>query len=123
MAMASTMQDVGENVRDTVRDAMTNGYGTLRGTLGRLPSGEDLLDAIGLQYRRTSTEALIATLGAFALGCAVGAAVALLMAPRSGAETRRELGRQARELGQQASEAAQRVGDRVRSMDDRTTMS
>ncbi len=119
MAMGSSLQDIGENVRDT----MTNGYGTLRGTLGRLPSGDDLLEAIGLQYRRTSTEALVATLGAFALGCAVGAAVALLMAPRSGEETRRQLGLQARELGQQASEAAQRVGDRVRGMDDRTNVS
>jgi len=117
MAMTSALQDIGENIRNDVAG------GTLRGALGRLPSGDDLLEAIGLQYRRSSTEALIATLGAFTLGCAVGAAVALLMAPRSGAETRREIGRQARDLGQQASDAAQRVGDRVQGMDDRTNVS
>jgi hypothetical protein len=106
MAMfdTDTLQDYGSNMRSGLRDATS-----------RLPSGEDLLGSVGLSYRRSATEALIATLGAFALGAAVGATIALLMAPRSGAEMRGQLRQQARDLGERAQETAQQVGDRVRS--------
>lgn len=43
---------------------------------------------------------------AFVLGAVAGAAVALLMAPASGAETRRILGDKARESRERAEEAA-----------------
>jgi gas vesicle protein len=45
-------------------------------------------------------------LGSFIVGLAVGAGVALLFAPRSGAETRRELGRSARRAREAAEELA-----------------
>ena len=57
-----------------------------------LPDREDLLKAVGLQFRRAAADSLIATLGAFTLGAVVGAGVALLYAPRSGREMREELG-------------------------------
>ncbi len=42
--------------------------------------------------------------GSFILGLAVGAGLALLFAPRSGEETRRDLQRRAREVGDQAQD-------------------
>jgi gas vesicle protein len=42
--------------------------------------------------------------GSFIIGLAVGAGLALLFAPRSGAETRRDLQRKAREVGDQAQD-------------------
>ena len=50
---------------------------------------------------------------AFVLGAVTGAAVALLMAPASGEETRRDPRRKAREGRERATEAA-RAGARVR---------
>jgi gas vesicle protein len=48
---------------------------------------------------------------AFVLGAAVGAAVALLMAPTSGEETRKILGDKAREGRERAEEAARQGRD------------
>lgn len=48
---------------------------------------------------------------AFVLGAVVGAAVALLMAPASGEETRRVLGEKAREGRQRAEDAARQGRD------------
>lgn len=104
MLDTDTLQDYGSSLRSGLRDAAS-----------RLPSGQDLLESVGLSYRRSATEALIATLGAFALGAAVGATIALLTAPRSGAETRDQLRQQARDLGDRAQDTVQQVGDRVRT--------
>ena len=58
-----------------------------------------------------------AGVGSFILGLAVGAGLALLFAPRSGAETRRDLQRRAREVGDQAqdlvSELTESVGNTI----------
>lgn len=50
--------------------------------------------------------------GLFLLGAALGAGVALLLAPASGEETRRRLARQARELRDSAEEAIDDLKDR-----------
>lgn len=49
-----------------------------------------------------------AILVAFALGAVAGAATALLLAPQTGEETRRQLADRAREGREKANEAAQR---------------
>ncbi|GEM_PF-631624 len=51
--------------------------------------------------------------GAFLLGAAVGAGLALLLAPRSGTETRHAIGRRVREAQDAARSAAGGVADRV----------
>ncbi len=51
--------------------------------------------------------------GAFMMGIALGAGLALLFAPRSGVATRRELQRSARKVGSQAQELVSEVTDSV----------
>ncbi len=52
---------------------------------------------------------------AFMLGAVAGAAVALLMAPATGEETRRKLGERAREGRDKASEAARQSREFLRN--------
>ena len=54
----------------------------------------------------------------FMLGAIAGAAVALLMAPASGEETRRRLGEKAREGRDKASEAARQSREFLRNQRD-----
>lgn len=66
---------------------------------------DDVLEALGLQERRSGVATTFGTLGIFALGCLVGAGIGLAFAPKSGDELRNELGdkvrRRAQELQQQ----------------------
>ena len=63
-----------------------------------------------------------AGVGSFIIGLAVGAGLALLFAPRTGAETRRDLQRRAREVGDQAqdlvSELTESVGNTIQHAKD-----
>jgi len=54
-----------------------------------------------------------AGIGSFLLGLAVGAGVALLFAPRTGEETRRDLQRRAREVGDQAEDLVSEISESV----------
>jgi gas vesicle protein len=64
-----------------------------------------------------------AGIGSFLLGLAVGAGLALLFAPRSGEETRRDLQRRARQVGDQAqdlvSELTESVGNSIQQAKDK----
>ncbi|HEX2724121.1 MAG TPA: YtxH domain-containing protein [Gemmatimonadaceae bacterium] len=51
--------------------------------------------------------------GAFVAGIAIGAGLALLFAPRTGEETRRDLQRRARRVGDQAQELVSELTDTV----------
>jgi hypothetical protein len=66
---------------------------------------DDVLEALGLEERRSGVATTLGTLGIFALGCLVGAGIGLAFAPKSGDELRNELGdkvrRRAQELLQQ----------------------
>jgi hypothetical protein len=53
---------------------------------------EDILNALGLQSRQSSSAWAFGTFGLFGLGVLVGAGVALLLAPKPGIELRRDLG-------------------------------
>jgi len=52
---------------------------------------DDFLNVLGLETRRTYTDYLGPALAAFGVGMAVGAGMGLLLAPRSGKETRKEI--------------------------------
>lgn len=56
----------------------------------KLPSAEELLHALGLQYAQSSTH-YVNTLAVFALGAMTGAALALLLAPASGRQLREDV--------------------------------
>ncbi len=51
----------------------------------------DLLNAIGLETRRTATDYVLPALGVFGAGLLVGAGLGLLFAPKSGKEIRGNL--------------------------------
>ena len=71
----------------------------MRGMKDNMPSGEDLLHAIGLQYERNTQAALTTTLTAFAVGAIAGAVIATLFAPKPGTEMREELNERVRAWG------------------------
>jgi hypothetical protein len=52
---------------------------------------ENILGALGLQSKPSTTSWALGTLGLFGLGIIVGAGVALMLAPKTGPEMRREI--------------------------------
>jgi hypothetical protein len=62
---------------------------------------EDILEALGIE---TSGNWLVHGLAGFGIGCVVGAAVAMLLAPKSGAELRSDLMERGRDLMQKGRE-------------------
>lgn len=77
---------------------------------------DDLLNLIGLETKRETTDWMLPALGAFSVGLLVGAGLGLLMAPKPGAELRGDLRNRLQEAqdalgnasGQQRSESATR---------------
>jgi hypothetical protein len=57
-----------------------------------LPTRESLINAIGLATRRSTTTDFASAIGIFGAGLLVGAGLALLFAPKTGEELRRDLG-------------------------------
>lgn len=95
-------------IQDTLRDKMD----AVRG-LG----SNEILAALGLERRRTALDVLLPAVGVFAAGLVVGGGIALMFAPKSGRETRRQLKGKASELthrlGESAGELAEEVRDAV----------
>lgn len=54
-------------------------------------SKDDVLEAIGLQTRPSTSAAAMGALGTFGLGLLVGAGLALLAAPKAGRDLREDL--------------------------------
>jgi hypothetical protein len=63
-----------------------------------LPSAEELLRAIGLQRARGNGSDLLGGMAVFGAGMLVGAGLALLFAPSTGAEMREQLGSKLEEV-------------------------
>jgi len=76
-------------------------------------SADDLLGVLGLEKRRTTADILLPSLALFAAGAAVGAAAAILFAPKSGEALRRDLSAGARDLGHRLGATAQAVQEYV----------
>lgn len=68
----------------------------LRSGRDLVPGRERIQEALGLAAPRG--DGTLATLGVFGAGVFLGAGIALLLAPRTGAETRRVLGERVEEL-------------------------
>jgi hypothetical protein len=91
-------------IQDTVKDRLN----TVRGL-----STDDILSALGLQRRRTALDVVIPTAGLFVAGLVVGAGVALLIAPKSGRETRRELRGRATDISNRFGRAIREETERL----------
>jgi gas vesicle protein len=61
-------------------------------------SKDDILSALGLSTKPSTTERLLGTAGVFGLGLLFGAGAALLLAPKSGQGLREELGERLRRV-------------------------
>jgi len=66
--------------------------------LRALPSREDIIHAVGLQSQPSKSEDIVMTLGIFGTGILLGAGLALLFAPKAGAEIRRDLAKRVGEF-------------------------
>jgi hypothetical protein len=89
----------------TVNDTLQE----LKAAMERLPGTNDALGFLGLS-RAEPQQLSLSSLGAFTMGIALGAALGLLFAPRTGEELRAQ-------LGEQASELAGDVGRRLQRAD------
>ncbi len=67
-------------------------------------SKDDILEKLGLQTKTSTGEWLLGALGFFGIGLVVGAATALLLAPKSGRELRGDISAKARSLRGQSAE-------------------
>ena len=92
-------------IQETVKDRLHAARGL---------STNDVLAALGLERRRTPIDVIIPATGLFFAGLMVGAGVALLVAPRSGRETRGELRGRASNLRHRLSESAGEFAHDVR---------
>ncbi len=91
-----TMKDIMSNfpTREDIAEIMSK----MRDLTGTLPSKDELARAVGLQTRNDD---MLLPLTMFGAGILVGAAVALLFAPKPGRELREDLNDRARELREQ----------------------
>jgi uncharacterized membrane protein len=71
----------------------------IREQLPSMPSSDDMLHSVGLQYERGANSAALITVTAFAVGALAGAVLATLFAPKSGQEMRNELNERVRAFG------------------------
>src|SRR4051812_35445175 len=91
--------------------AMRDGLNSLQ-TL----SSDDILAALGLEKRRSPvTGVILPSVALFAAGAVVGAAAAMLLAPKTGEALRRDLTNGAKDIGQRLGTTAQAVQDYVGS--------
>ncbi len=77
-------------------------------------STDDVLSALGLRRQATGFARVLPPLGYFAAGILCGAGVGLLLAPRSGRDTRRQLKSKAQNLTQRVGAAAEEMAAEVR---------
>lgn len=81
----------------------------LRKMLKDAATQDEILSALGLERRSGAFARIAGSIGLLAAGVAVGAGVAMLFAPRPGAETREQIGRRLSETGSRVKEALREV--------------
>lgn len=83
-------------------------------------SKEDILSALGLESKATTTERVLGSIGIFGVGLLVGAGIALLLAPKSGQDLREDLQQRLRNLRQDEpggypASSSKSINDEVRT--------
>src|SRR5918912_4620157 len=71
---------------------------------------DDVLEAMGLEERRSGWTTAFGSIGIFALGCLVGAGIGLAFAPKAGDELRNELGDRVRRKAQEMQQGGEQGG-------------
>ena len=79
---------------------------------------DDILAALGLARRRSLQNDWLPAVGLFAAGVALGTGVALLLAPKSGSDMRREIKSRANDLSRRVSGATREVRGGLREGKD-----
>jgi hypothetical protein len=128
------MEDVGEIAKDVGQTARTGAIAAWANalTIARSVSdlfrevrGFDMDDALGLIGLRRRRFAPGMAIGSFSAGLVVGAGIGLLLAPKSGAETRHILYRTSNDLfantREKLHDATERVTSVARNISQRTT--
>ena len=77
-------------------------------------STDDILSALGLQRQRTPLDVAMSTTLSFLAGAAAGATAALLLAPKTGREMRRDISNKASELTRSLSSSASELAEDAR---------
>jgi len=93
-------------IQDTIKNKLDS---------ARSMSTDDLLEALGLEKKRGFLGLALPAAGIFAAGAAIGAGVALLLAPKSGREFQRQLKSSAKDLTQRIGATAESVAEEVRN--------
>jgi len=75
----------------------------------------DILEALGLEPKRSTPNVLTSSLGIFAAGMVVGAATALLLAPKAGREIRDDVGSKLRSVATKAASLSSQVEKEISS--------
>jgi gas vesicle protein len=83
-------------------------------------SKDDVLAALGLTSKPSTSDRLLGALGVFGVGLLVGAGVALLLAPKSGEALRADLGERFRNLRPEPTEPPQSPQDETSGGEART---
>ncbi|HEY2774131.1 MAG TPA: YtxH domain-containing protein [Candidatus Binatia bacterium] len=91
---------------------------TLDNILQSLPTREDIAKAVGMETRNPTAD-VFSTLGIFGTGVLIGAALALLFAPKPGSEMRRDLSDGMQQFGRQARNAADSASESMGSESSR----
>ena len=73
----------------------------------------DLLNALGLETRRTNADYLVPALALFGVGLVVGTGIGLLSAPRPGKELREDIAQRIQAAPEALSRLPQRANDAV----------
>lgn len=84
---------------------------TLTDILRSLPASRDLIESAAYALRPAPNRSVAAHVGTLGLGLAVGAGIALLCAPKSGRDLRRQLSERLDGMAQRMNEAEVSLGE------------
>jgi gas vesicle protein len=77
-------------------------------------AGDEVLDAVGLQRRRSAMSVMLPVVGVFGIGMVVGGGLALLFAPKTGTDMRKDIASKANQIKDRIASQATGVMEEVK---------